>query len=319
MFINNIRLCYHYSKNRLILQMLNKIIYIIIGFALAFVFFPRTSQDSLRAGIVSGSISNISSNQVITAPEIATNITPPNLSAKAALVYDLGSGSILYSKNLDEKLPIASLTKLMTALIVAGHVGFEDIVSIRKNDQTIIGASMGLMVGEKIQVQNLLRGMLISSSNDAALALANFTATTPEAFVQMMNDRAVSLGLTATKFANPIGWDSDDNYSNTLDLVKISQEFLKDPMLSEIVQTKETVVASVDGKYVHKLLTTNKLLLENPEIRGIKTGFTSKALGNLMILSDYNNRQIITIVLGSQNREVDSQELLNWTLRAYKW
>lgn len=303
--------------------MFNKIVYTILGIGLALVFFPHAARDMTKKGVVSGASTQVAAADLPkAAPEMALSVQVPDLSAKSALAYDLDSGSILYSRNLDQKLPIASLTKLMTALVVVQHADLNAEVVISKSDLAVVGSTVGLLAGEKIKVSDLLSAMLIPSGNDAALALANFTAGTPEKFADLMNQEVADLKLVDTHFSNPVGWDSFDsqeNFSNSLDLLKIVQEFLKHANLRQIAATKETSVASTDGKYVHRLGSTNKLLLSNSEVVGLKTGFTSKALGNLIILANHNDRQIVTIVLGSQNREDDSQKLMDWIFSAYQW
>lgn len=299
--------------------MLNKIIYTILGFGLAFVFFPHAAKDSARGPIISGASTSAHMQSVKSAPELAATLEAPNLRAKAAVAVDLDSGSILYSRNLDEKLPIASLTKLMTALVVVKSVDTKSIVTIEKKDQTVIGSTIGLVEGEQITVHELLRGMLIPSGNDAALTLANYVGGNVDNFAATMNEEAAKLGLVNTHFSNPVGWDSDENYSNALDLVKIVRELMQSDELAKIVATKEADVSSVDGRYSHKVTSTNKLLLQNPEVIGVKTGFTSKALGNLIILSNHNDRKILTIVLGSEDREGDSQQLMDWLFAVYRW
>lgn len=299
--------------------MLNKIIYTIFGIGLALVFFPHPAKDSVRKPAISGISTKVETIQTKPAPEMAMNLSAPILTARAALAYDLNSGTILYSNNLDEKLPIASLTKLMTALTVLKHQDLNAVVKITKAEQGIVGSTMGLVLGETITVDSLLHAMLISSSNDAAVALAGFVSGSQEKFAELMNDQATSIGLTATRFSNPVGWDSDENYSDTLDLIKIVKEFLKRDELRQIVKTKEMIISSTDGKYTHELHTTNKLLLDDPEVIGIKTGFTSKALGNLIILTNHGDGQIVTIVLGSDSREEDTRKLLDWLFTAYRW
>lgn len=302
--------------------MLNKIVYTILGIGLALVFFPHSAKDSIKKPGVSGISTQAGDAALKPAPEIAFNSSPPMLSAHAAMAYDLNSGTILYSNNLDEKLPIASLTKLMTALTVVTHVDPKYVVTITKADETPVGSTVGLVAGEKISVSDLLAAMLIPSGNDAALALANFVSGTPERFADLMNQDAANLHLVNTHFSNPVGWDSFDeqeNFSNTLDLMKIVQEFLKHDQLRKIVGTRRISVSSADGKYTHLLQTTNKLLLDDPEVVGIKTGFTSRALGNLIILANHGDSQIVTIVLGSDNREEDTQKLMDWVFQVYRW
>lgn len=299
--------------------MLHKLIYTILGFGIAFILLPRNANDTLKQTVISGVSTATNIEQKRIAPELASNQVPPMLTAKSALAYDYGSGTVLYSKNLDEKLPIASLTKLMTALVVLDNVKTGDVVDIKKEDQTPYGSVLGLAVGEKITVENLLKGMLIPSANDAAIALASYTGGNMEGFVVKMNDKARSLGLINTKFTNPVGWDIEDNYSTALDLMKIVNEVTLKNNLMRIFETREETIFSVDEIYSHKLVTTNKLLLERSDVIGIKTGFTSKALGNLIIMTDQGDRQLVTIVLGSENREDDTKKLLEWLLTAYKW
>ncbi len=300
--------------------MLNKIIYTILGFGVAFIFFPHKSHEVPSAPIVSGVFTaKVEETRILPAPEQAMNIAAPIVTAKAALAVDLDSGSVLYSKNLDVELPIASLTKLMTALVVIKKANLEDVVVVEKNDKEIVGVSIGLVAGEQLTVGNLLKAMLIPSSNDAALVLANYTSGSAQLFAAAMNEEAKVLGLTGTYFSNPVGWDFDESHSNASDLVRIVKEFMNHPALAEIVKTKEALITSTDGMHAHQLTTTNKLLLENPEVVGIKTGFTSKALGNLVIETHHNGRRIVVVVLGSENREDDTRQLLNWVQSAYRW
>jgi len=300
--------------------MLNKIVYTILGFGVAFIFFPQKAYEQPLNQVVSGAFTaNVQETHILPAPEQARNIAAPSLTAKAALAVDLDSGSVLYSKNLDAELPIASLTKLMTALIVVKNAGLDEIVRIEKNDREVVGVSLGLAAGEQLTVRDLLKAMLIPSSNDAALILANYVSGTSQDFAALMNEEAKALGLTRTYFSNPVGWDFDESHSNASDLIRIVKEFSSHPELAEIVKTKETLITSVDGAHAHQLTTTNKLLLENPEVVGIKTGFTSKALGNLVIEARHNGRRIVIVVLGSENREEDTRQLLLWVEIAYRW
>jgi len=299
--------------------MLNKIIYTILGFSLAFVFFPRGAQDSVKKPMVSGVSTSQERSVSKAAPEMAINLSAPIITGKSALAFDLSSGVILYSKNLDEKLPIASLTKLMTAIVVVKHAKFDDVVKVKTPGDQVTGSTIGLVAGENITVHNLLRAMLIPSSNDSALALAEYISGTPEKFADLMNEEAKNLNLADTSYSNPVGWDSAQNYSNASDLIKIVQEFLKHKELAEIVGTKETVIGSQDNKFSHQLKTTNQLLLDDPRVIGIKTGFTSQAKGNLIIMANQNNNKIVTIVLGSDNREEDTRKLLDWLFTAYRW
>ena len=318
----NIRLCYHYrrfARTSQEKQLLNRIIYTIFGFGLAALFFPHVAQDLTRPQPEVAGVSISAPKPAVSAPEFSISQEAPLLTAKSAIALDLSSGAILYSKKLSERLPIASLTKLMSALVVFDQVDLKNIVTVPQDDNAVVGTSIGLLAGEQISVESLLKAMLIPSSNDAALLLANFSAGSEEKFVQWMNAKSTWLGLTNTHFTNSVGWDIDDNYSDVLDFAKISKEFLKHPVLVQIAGTKNTDIRSIDGQYTHQLTTTNKLLLDNPEVLGLKTGFTSKALGNLIIFASHQGHPVLIVVLGSENREDDSQKLLSWLLGVYKW
>lgn len=274
----------------------------------------RGSLQSTVLGTMTRGLSDLNS-----APELASNLEVPNLTAKAAFAFDLSSGSILYASNFDERLPIASLTKLMTALVVVKLSSADALVEVNRNDMVVVGSSMGLVPGEKITVLNLLRGLLISSSNDAGRVLGSFIGGDQENFMRLMNEEAGRMGLNSTHFGNAVGWDSDDNYSTAQDLSILVKEFIKHNLLSETVKIQELEVASVDNKFRHQLTTTNKLLLEDASVSGIKTGFTQQAKGNLIIRSGSAGQEVITIVLGSDNREEDTRKLLDWIFRVYRW
>jgi D-alanyl-D-alanine carboxypeptidase (penicillin-binding protein 5/6) len=252
-------------------------------------------------------------------PEISATIELPVLTAKSSLAFDVQSGAVLYSDNHDEKLPIASLTKLMTAVVAVGKLDYDSTATITKDDVRVIGTNMGLLPEEKIKVIDLLKGLLISSSNDAAKALARTSAGSEQNFVALMNQKAKALDMYSTHFSNSTGLDSFDNYSTAHDLTRIVSEFIKNPVLNEIAETKEAEVKSIDGKISHKLITTNKLLLEDPTVIGLKTGFTALAKGNLIIRAKENRGEIVTIILNSDDRETDTKKLMEWILAVYKW
>lgn len=294
----------------------------IIAVSAIFLLSPKKTKESLKQAkpaVLGLDTAKPRLNFLKSAPELAQASSPPQVSAQTGLAIDAQSGSILWTKNFDQKYPIASLTKLMTALVVIKQAGLDLAISAKKSDTEVIGTNMGLVSGEQITVLNLLYGMLVSSSNDAALALAKGVAGSNEKFIELMNQQAQSMGLLSTNFSNPAGFDDENNYSTADDLSKIALEFIKNPLLNEIVKTKETIVASKDGRIKHKLVSTNKLMFENEKIIGIKTGFTSQALGNLIIRYKDPEKEIISIVLASANREEDTKKLLDWILSVYKW
>lgn len=303
--------------------MLNKIFYITIGAAVTFILFPQSAKDhsSVINPVVLGTSTEntISEKNYFATPEMAISLSPPLLTAKAVLAYDLNSDIILYSNNLNSRLPVASLTKIMTALVVVKHSNLDDFITVSKVDTQVVGSNMGLVPGEKIKIIDLLYGMLVSSSNDAAMSLARSVGGSVENFVVLMNEEVEKLKLIDTHFTNSVGWDLEDNYSTVLDLKIILKEFFKNPTLLEIVNTREKIVDSIDSSYSHKLISTNKLLLENNNVSGVKTGFTTKALGNLIIVINQSGAKVVTIVLNSQEREQETQKLIDWLFTVYRW
>lgn len=245
----------------------------------------------------------------------------PIIQAKASLSMDIRTGMILYENGAHERLQIASLTKLMTALIIMEENNMDDIVTVGPNATKITGSIMYLANGEQIEVKDLIYGMIISSSNDAAMALAEFNAGSADAFVEKMNKKAMALGLLNTHFENPIGLDNKDNYSSAYDLAKLSQYVYQKKFIKEAASTKTLKVTSVDGKRTHKLDSTNELL-DNQFIKfkGLKTGTTDKAgLCIVSVAENESGNEILTVLLHSPDRFRETKVLADWTFRAYNW
>lgn len=250
------------------------------------------------------------------------------LEAKAAIVLDRETGKILYGKNINERLPIASLTKLMTALIVVENTDLDEKVIISKKAVETEGNRVDLWPQEAISVKNLLCGLLVSSSNDAAVALAeHLDLPRPDHirsggdFVDLMNERARTLGLKNTHFANSAGFDEPENSSTAYDLVRFTSFLLDRPLIFEILRIPRARVYSTDGRINHLLLNTNKLLGVLPNIIGGKTGFTEEAGQTLILVikEPTKNHHIISVVLGSDDKFADTEKMVKWVLEAYKW
>ena len=242
------------------------------------------------------------------------------INAEAALAMRDDGGRIYYNKNMEARRPIASLTKLMTAIVVLENYRLDEIIKIPIEAVRREGSRGDLRPSEEITVRALLNIMLIDSSNDAAVALA---AQNPD-FVSLMNKKAAGLGLKNTYFTNPDGVDEGNGYSTALDVAKIFSYLIgRHPEISEVLKTKNMVVYSADGKIAHRLENTNALLGEVGEIKAGKTGYTDKAGGALALLisglsfGDKNN--IITVVLGSSDRFGESEKIINWLRTAYIW
>lgn len=233
--------------------------------------------------------------------------------AKSAISVQIGPDSqeILYTKNTTEKLPIASLTKLMTSLVVLENYDLNTKVQISQEAMNQIGEQGVLKLGETLSVENLLYIALIESSNRAAYAMSEVVGL--DNFIAFMNKRAQDLGLLNTHFADSSGLSSD-SYSTVEDLVKLSQYLYENqPLFREIVSLKEYDLYLEDGKLHHKLLSTNKLLGEVEGIVGGKTGFTNEARGCFMVIKEntQENKYTINIILGSEDRLSAIKEVLN--------
>lgn len=245
-------------------------------------------------------------------------ISPAEVSSRAVIAIDLESQSVLFQKNPDLKLPIASLTKLMTAYIILDEEDPDAIVEVSQKAAATGGSSMGIRSGEKISVKNLLYGLLIPSGNDAAVALAEFNSGSEENFVNKMNAKAMLLGLDQSQFANATGLDTNESYSTPRDLALLSSYLLKDDTIKEIAAQKSTEVSGQNG-LIHKLENTN-VLLGQMGIRGLKTGKTPAAGECLISYADGpNGSQVLLVILGSGNRFNDTKILLDWIYRAFIW
>lgn len=244
----------------------------------------------------------------------------PIIGAKSAISTDMESGEILFEKNVHERLQIASITKLMTILIILEENRFDETVKISKNAANTEGSTMHLVAGEEITIKNLLFGALINSANDSAVALAEHNSGNVEAFVKKMNDRSGELGLLNTHFSNPIGLDHKDNYSSAYDLSRLANYIYKNKFIQEAAVIKNLEVKSINGKYNHNLSSTNELLNSYLKIKGLKTGKTSMAGLCLVAISENDSGdEIITIVLDSPDRFGESKILIDWVFRAYNW
>jgi len=250
-------------------------------------------------------------------PHLKDNAENLELEAKAAIVLDRETGKILYEKNINERLPIASLTKLMAALIVVENTDLDEEVIVSKKAVETEGNRVDLWPQEAISVKNLLYGLLISSSNDAAVALAEHFGN----FVELMNERAKILGLKNTNFANPAGFDEPENFSTAYDLAQFTSFLLDRPVIFEILRIPRARVYSTDGRINHLLLNTNKLLGVLPDIIGGKTGFTEEAGETLILVikEPTKNHLIISVVLRSNDKFEETKKLVKWVLEAYEW
>lgn len=251
------------------------------------------------------------------------NITD-NLSAKSAVLMEMSSGKILLSKNPDEKLPPASITKIMTMLLVMealenGKITLQDIVTTSLNASSKGGSQIWLKEGEQMTVHELLKATAVGSANDACTALGELVAGDETSFVAMMNDRAKELNMTNTHFENPSGLDdtTENHYSTARDVAIMSCELMKHEKIKEYT----TIWMDTLRNGATELVNTNRLVRFYEGITGVKTGTTSKAGYCVSASAERNGMELIAVVLGSDNsteRFEDAKKLLNWGFSNYE-
>jgi len=242
---------------------------------------------------------------------------PPFLTARSAVVVDLPSATPLFTKNPNTPLPPASTTKIMTALIVLENFSLDEVITV--NQPFTVGQTMDLQAGEKLTVESLLYGLLVQSANDAAYALANAFPGGPSAFVAAMNQKARQLHLDHTHFKNPAGLDEPGHQTTARDLAVLSAAALRYPFFLKAVSTAGLTVSDVDFKTFHPLKNINQLLGKVWGVRGIKTGWTAEAGECLVALTEREGHQIVTVVLGSQDRFGETEKLINWVFENFDW
>lgn len=245
----------------------------------------------------------------------------PKIEAVSAIVMDVDTGKVLFKKNIDQKLAMASITKIMTALVVLKYIpNLNEVVTISKKAASLSGSQMYLLHGETITVKNLLKGALINSANDAALALAEHTTKDINSFVSAMNQYAGRLGLMDTHFTNVYGADAQNHYSSAYNLAQLTSHALQNDIFKSIVSIKETTVTDTTGRFVHKLHNTNKLIGEYINVIGVKTGTTEEAGASLVTAATGESGQtIVTVLLNSPERFNEGKLLLDWALKSYTW
>lgn len=244
----------------------------------------------------------------------------PIIESGGAIAIDRKTGKILFEKNPHVRMPMASITKLMTALILIEENQLDEIVTISKTAASTPGSDMALQIGERITVENLIKGLMINSANDAAVALAEHNAGSSQNFIQKMNKRSEELGLSNTHFSNPTGLDDPGNYSSPYDLAKLGNYIYNNKIIQEAAATQSAETNSADGQTKHQLETTNKLLGNYPGIKGLKTGQTDAAgLCLIAVAENENKNEIISVVLSSPDRFQETKILTDWVFRSYKW
>ena len=245
--------------------------------------------------------------------ETSTNVEDLKLDSRIGLIYDRASGRVLYEKNGNKQTPMASTTKIMTAIVVLENAKLNEVVKIDSKAAGTGGSRLGLKKNDKITVNDLLYGLMLRSGNDAAVALANYVGGSIEGFADMMNRKAEEMGLKNSHFIVPHGLDNEGHYTTAYELAKMADYALKIDKFKEIVSTKSTTIYI--NNYPKAINNTNQLLGSVSGVYGVKTGFTNGAGRCLVSACKRDDLDIITVVIGAnttKERTSDTIKLIQY-------
>lgn len=255
--------------------------------------------------------------------------SPPEVAVKSYILIDSDSDEVLASNNPDMTIHPASLTKMMTSYLAEmelsqGNIHRDDLVTISKKAWSIGGSTMFIEVGEKVKVDELLKGIIIVSGNDASIAISEHVAGSEDAFAQLMNSTAKNLGMSNTHFQNASGWPADDHYSTARDLAVLSKRIVHDYPEDYGLYAEKYYQYGVDketGEPLRRQANRNRLLWSNPSVDGLKTGHIEETGYHLAVTSKKDGRRLIAILLGAstdKQRAEEAQKLLTYGFRFFE-
>ncbi len=270
------------------------------------------------------SYANLEENEQVNVTQIQNEVIQttaktskePVINARIGLIFDRNSKTILYEKNGQKQFPMASTTKIMTAIIVLENADLKQTVTIEKKAAGTGGSRLGLKVNDKITVHDLLYGLMLESGNDAAVALAIHIGGSVEGFCELMNQKAKEMGLLNSHFVTPHGLDYEGHYTTAYELARMADYALQIPKFKEIVSTKNYTV-TISGR-VKTIDNTNELLGYLDGVYGVKTGFTNGAGRCLVTACKRGEQDIITVVLGSDTKKIRTESSIKLIEYAYK-
>lgn len=246
-------------------------------------------------------------------PDVLLASDPPEVTADAWILWDDTFGQVLAAENADERRPIASTTKMMTALVVLGETELTDRVEITEDADAVGESEIGLVADEDPwTVQDLLTAMLVRSANDAAVALAEYVGGSIEGFAGLMNDKARAMGLENSQFTNPHGLDDPNHFGSARDLLTIARAGLDDATFAQIVRTRTARMPDAPDGTERIAIATNTMLESYPGTIGVKTGFTDLAGLALVAAAERDGRRLYVVVLGSEDHFLDAARLLDY-------
>lgn len=240
----------------------------------------------------------------------------PVITATSALTYDLTDEKLLYAKDIHERLPLASLTKIMTAIIALDSIPIDKKITVTESASAIGENSMGLSRGEVLTLSELLYGLILHSGNDAAEAIAQNSPFGRENFVYLMNKKAEELGLSNTRFTNPSGLEGDGmQHSTAYDLLVITKHALSYPEFANVAATVEHTIPYTSEHKAFYLYNETNLLTSYPGVKGVKTGYTDEAGLCLVTYLEYKGHKIIGVLFNSASRRSEMAEILDYSLK----
>lgn len=257
-------------------------------------------------------------NQWFPGNTIVSQISAPGLTAKASLFVETESSQVLFAKNPDKKLPIASLVKVMTVLVALEQREMDEEFLVSQEAADMEPDKMLLIAGEKLTLRELLDGIFLISANDAAEVLAESVTGDRNEFIKLMNDKAMQLGMKNTYFANPTGLDEDSgsSYSTAYDLAILTRYLIRQyPEVIDISKTEHIYLPRTENHQDYDMYSGINLLTTYPGVVGFKTGYTPEAGLTLITLARKNGYEVIGILLGSEDRRDEARELLDYSFR----
>ena len=236
--------------------------------------------------------------------------------AHGILLKELNSGRVLYEHDAGKRMSPASLTKIMSALVILERGQLDDLVTISPNAARAHKTHLRMKAGQVFRLEDLLKAMLIVSANDACLAAVEHVGGDEAQFVTLMNAKAAALGLADTHFSNGCGFDNPDHYSTAEDLAALSVIALDQPIFRQLVREERAIITPINGHRSYVLHNTNRLLGRIPGVEGIKTGFTSKAGRCLIAKVSQNGSDLLLVILNSKRRWNTATNLIAYGLQA---
>ena len=296
--------CYNkYVSEKTLVRLVNKLV---LFFLICMLIFSNTLVVNGVEGNQKIESSNGDSSKIGESPVVDSRI---------ALIYDRESGRILYEKNGNKQTPMASTTKIMTAIVVLENANLTDVVTIKSKAAGIGGSRLGLKKNDKITVNDLLYGLMLRSGNDGAIALATHVGGSVEGLAEMMNNKAKELGLVNSHFVVPHGLDNDGHYTTAYELAKMADYALKIDKFKEIVSTQYTTIY-ING-YAKSIKNTNQLLGSVSGVYGVKTGFTNGAGRCLVSACKRDDLDVITVIIGANTTKQRTSNTIKLIQYAY--